>query len=354
MQRLWRRLFASRTMPAPGPRAATGTAADAAGTVTPPVAVAEEPVRTDIETLALDVIEDRFHRYVLSLPESAESEATAAELATLRRLEAISERFDVRSLPRLPTVLPQLLRSLRNDNVAGSQLARLIGRDPVLVGEVMRVTSSVHYRTVQPIHSLQQAVVLLGQEGLRRVATQHVMKPILQASAGMHGHLAGQHLWDHAERCAHASAYLGRSNGCDAFEAYLAGMVCHAGAGAVVRLLDQEVPPSLGAYSPPFLASCMRLGAQLSLRAAVHWELPANVIRALSERIERPHGTLSQLGKALLTANSLAMAQLLGEQALIPQHTNLSDCWPECFAAPVILRCQQELHRQFDGATPER
>jgi HD-like signal output (HDOD) protein len=309
--------------------------------------------RAAAETPSLDTIEDRFHRYVLGLPESTATEASAAELATLKRLEAIGERFDVRSLPRLPTVLPQLLRSLKSDNVAGSQLAQLIGRDPVLVGEVMRVTSSVHYRTAQPIHSLQQAVVLLGQEGLRRVATQHVMKPILQASAGMHGHMAGQHLWDHAERCAHASSYLGRSNGCDAFEAYLAGMVCHAGIGAVVRLLDQEVPPSLGAYSPPFLAACMRLGAQLSLRAAVHWELPANVIRALTERIERPRGALSQLGKALLTANPLAMAQLLCEQALIPDETDLSECWPECFAAPVVLRCQQELHRQFDGGTPD-
>lgn len=298
------------------------------------------------DPVAVRSIEDRFRRLVLGVPDSETVAASAAELATLKRLEAIGERFDVQSLPRLPTVLPQLLRSLKNDNIAGAQLAALVGRDPVLVGEVMRVTGSAHYRTAQPVHSLQQAVVLLGQEGLRRVTTQHVMKPILQASAGMHGHMAGQYLWDHAERCAHASAYLGRNNGCDAFEAYLVGMVCHTGTGAVVRLLDQEAPPSL-AYSMDFLRSCLQLGAQLSLRAAVHWELPANVIRALDERANGSADALSQLGKALLAADVLAMRQLLSERAEPAADADVSGHWPDYFAAPLILRCQQDLRRHF-------
>ncbi|WP_235499644.1 HDOD domain-containing protein [Frateuria sp. Soil773] len=309
---------------------------------------AEPPVPVEAvgDPAAVELIEDRFRRLVLGLPDSETAAASAAELATLRRLEAIGERFDVQSLPRLPTVLPQLLRSLKNDNLAGSQLAELVGRDPVLVGEVMRVTGSAHYRTAQPVHSLQQAVVLLGQEGLRRVATQHVMKPILQASAGMHGHMAGQHLWDHAERCAHASAYLGRNNGCDGFEAYLAGMVCHTGTGAVVRLLDQEAPPSLD-YSMDFLRDCLRLGAQLSARAAVHWELPANVIRALDERAAGGDDALSQLGKALLVADVLAMRQLLAERASPLGNAEVSGHWPDCFAAPLVQRCQQDLRRHF-------
>lgn len=347
MRTVWRRLFTRPAAPARPVRAAAHAAAASAPLV--------RRIPADQPTLA--TVEDGFHRLVLGLPgidpgaDGHPAETSAPEAATLRRVGALSERFDVRALPRLPVVLPQLLRALKNENVGGSQLATLIGRDPVLVGEVMRVTGSAHYRTAQPIHSLQQAVVLLGHDGLRRVATQHVMKPILQASAGMHGHMAGPHLWDHAERCAHASAYLGRGNGCDPFEAYLAGMVRHAGTGAIVRLLDQEAPPMTSPYSAAFLAGCMQLGARLSQRAADHWELPANVVRALTERAAPATPSLSPLGKALFCGDMLAMVQLLGEHGLLPADVDYSESWPEHFPAPVLQRCQRDLLRQFRKAS---
>jgi HD-like signal output (HDOD) protein len=350
-------MFARSVAPADSARAVTGRAVLPAA-ASPLQASAGNPEATAqprVAAIALSTVADRFHRFVLGLPGAADEASTASpiELATLKRLGALAGRFDVRSLPRLPMVLPQLLRELRNDNVGGGQLAALIARDPVLVGEVMRVTGSAHYRTAQPIHSVQHAVVLLGQEGLRRVATQHVMKPILQASAGMHGHMAGPTLWEHAERCAHAAAYLGRTNGCEPFEAYLAGMVCRTGTGAMVRLLDQEAPPSSSFLSAPFLADCMRLGARLSLRAAEYWELPAGVVRALAEQAEPPTAAArSPLGKALLCADTLAMLQLLGERQLLPDQPDdsereYSEAWPEYFNAPVLLRCQQDLQRHF-------
>jgi HD-like signal output (HDOD) protein len=295
--------------------------------------------------LALADVEDRFHRFVLGLPDSTADEPSAVELATLKRLELLSTRFDMRSLPRLPAVLPQLLRTLKNDNAAGGQLAKLVSRDPLMVGEVMRVTSSVYYRSAQPITSLQQAVVLLGQDGLRRVLTQHVMKPILQANAGALSHAAGERLWDHAERCAHACAWLGRSNGCDAFEAYLAGIICHAGTGAVVRLLDSLMPATLPAPSAGFLAGCAQLAARLSLQAAQHWELPTHVIEALTEC--RHPLAASPLGRALACADVLAMAQLLGEHARLAPDLDLSHGWPDAYPPSLLLRCQQDLRRQF-------
>lgn len=338
MRALWRRLFAARKAaprPAPAP---------------PVVVVAAPPARDAGPSLA--VVADRFHRFVLGLPAAADETAGAssAEQATLRRLEAIGERFDVGGLPRLPSVLPQLLRALKSDNLGGQQLAAMIGRDPVLVGEVMRVAGSAHFRTAQPIHSLQHAVVLLGHDSLRRVATQHVMKPILQASAGMHGHMAGPLLWEHAERCSHAAAFLGRHGGCDPFEAFLAGMVCHTGTGAIVRLLDQEAPPTLGPFSPTFLAGCMRIGARLSLRAVRHWEMPAKVVAALEERVDEKAAPTSQLGKALACADALAMVQMLIEHGRLDAGLDFAPTWPTLFPAPVLLRGQQDLHRQFAPA----
>jgi HD-like signal output (HDOD) protein len=339
MGNMWRRIFRSRKPTAPANRAQPAAVMSVRA---PPIA----PVVRS--ALPLAEIEDRFHRFVLSVPDSNADELSAFELATLKQLELLSTRFDMRSLPRLPTVLPQLLRALKNDKAGGGELARLIGRDPLMVGEIMRVTGSVHYRAAQPITSLQQAVVLLGQDGLRRVLTQHVMKPILQANTGALGHAAGERLWNHAERCAHACAWLGKNNGCDAFEAYLAGIVCHTGNGAVVRLLDRlqpagdAEPPSLG-----FLASCSALAARLSLQVAQHWELPQRVIDAITECQAPATPAESPLGKALSVADLLAMAQLLIEHERLADNPDLSQSWPGVFAPTLVARCQQDLQRNF-------
>jgi HD-like signal output (HDOD) protein len=340
MASMWRRLFGSRTVTAT--RAKPTAARPIRAPVTEPIA---QPV------VSLTEIEDRFHRFVFGLPDGDTDEPSSFELAALKRLELLSTRFDMRSLPRLPAVLPQLLRTLKNDEAAGGELAKLVGRDPLLVGEVMRVTSSVYYRSTQPITSLQQAVVLLGQDGLRRVLTQHVMKPILQANAGTPGHAAGERLWDHAERCAHACAWLGKHNGCDAFEAYLAGIICRTGTGAVVRLLDQlmpAAPPPL--FSRSFVAGCAQLATRLSLQAAQHWELPPRVTAALAER-RNPENTtaLSPLGKSLSIADLLAMARLLGEHDLLGGDLDLSQSWPDAYTPMLLGRCQQDLRRHFPG-----
>jgi HD-like signal output (HDOD) protein len=297
-------------------------------------------------------IQDWFYRLVLGMPVSEVVEWRPQEQVMLRRLDELcgGDRFDISTLPRLPEVLPQLLRLLKSENSDGTKVAKLIGRDPVLVGEVMRVSRSAHYRTARPITSLQHAVVLLGHDGLRQMVTQHVMKPILQASAGMLGHAAGQRLWDHAERCAHASTYLARGQG-DPFEAYLAGVVCNAGVGAMVRVLDQEAPPTLGVFSRSFLTGYIHLANHLTLRAARHWELPPNVIEALRERLEvRARAPVTELGNALLAADHLAMIQLLVDNYVIDRGTPPSAQRVDRLPQVLLERAQLELRRVFRQA----
>lgn len=294
-------------------------------------------------------IQDWFYRLVLGMPGSEAADMRPQEQVMLRRLDELcgGDRFDITTLPRLPEVLPQLLRLLKSDSADGTKVAKLIGRDPVLVGEVMRVSRSAHYRTARPISSLQHAVVLLGHDGLRQMVTQHVMKPILQASAGMLAHSAGQRLWDHAERCAHASTYLARGQG-DAFEAYLAGIVCNAGVGAMIRVLDQEAPPTLGVFSRAFLLNFVHLANHLTLRAAKHWELPPNVIVALRERLEvRGKAPVTELGNALLAADHLAMIQMLADNHVIDRATPPASVRSDRLPEVLVERAQAELRRVF-------
>lgn len=337
MGQFWKRLFA-REEPKERPRFSVVAP-------WPEPSAPAEPV----PSLSSRDIQDWFYRLVLGMPGSETVELRQPEQVMLKRLDELcgGDRFDITSLPRLPEVLPQLLRLLKSDNSDGTKVAKLIGRDPVLVGEVMRVTQSAHYRTAKPISSLQHAVVLLGHDGLRQMVTQHVMKPILQATAGMLGHAAGQRLWDHAERCAHASMYLAKGHG-DPFEAYLAGVVCNAGVGAMVRVLDQEAPPTLGVFSRNFLTTYVAMANHLTLRAARHWELPPNVVEALRERLEaRSKAPVTELGNALLAADHLAMIQMLADNHVVDRATPPAQQRADRLPDVLVDRAQQELRRVF-------
>lgn len=310
--------------------------------------VAQPPVAAEIGTAPTPgEISECFHRLLFALPVADEGAKTSSGQGMRKRLELLSTRFDVRSLPRLPAVLPQLLRTLKNDTAAGAELAKLVGRDPLMVGEVMRVTGSVHYRAAQPVGSLRQAVILLGQEGLHRVVTQLAMMPILQASTGNSTH-AGELLWEHAERCAHVCAWLSKSDGGDAFEAYLAGIVSHTGTGAVVRLLRQLLADApTQALDSSFIMECAALGSKLSLQAACYWELPERVIAALDENQHPESPPESSLGRALKVADILATAHLLADHELLPLETDLSSTWPDCYTPASLQRCQANLRQHF-------
>ena len=340
---LWARLFGDTP-------AAAGT--HAAQTASARRAVAERYPEDKPQgpSLSSADVEDRFFRFVFSLPASHQNTPSEQEHQALQRLDDIcgGDRYDVRGLPRMPTVLPQLLRALKNDDVNGAKLAELIGRDPVLVGEVMRVIGSVAYRAVQPITSLQHAIVLLGQVGLRQVVSMHVMKPILLASAGMFGQAAGQRLWDHAERCAHAAVYLSKGL-CDPFEAHLAGLVSNTGIGAVARALDKELNGSLKSYSPHFIAAAARIAAELTVQAARYWDLPPPVIEALSER----GNATMPMGQILRAANLAAMIELMAENYCLQRGVVIEDEGDGRFTESQLARCRQDLQRQF-AAPPSK
>ncbi|WP_199096329.1 HDOD domain-containing protein [Dyella sp. ASV21] len=343
MMGIWGRLFArERASDEPAAR----PLADASAT--PPVALM--PEEQPHAALAGDELEECFYRFVLNqLVSTSGNTNPSREQALLHRLHELcdDDRFDVRSLPRMPAVLPQLMRAMRNDDLSGAQLADLIKRDPVLVGEVMRVTGSVTYRTAHPVGSLQHAVVLLGQIGLRHVVSSYAMKPILMASAGASGQMVGQRLWDHAERCAHAAVFLSKGQ-CDPFEAYLAGLVGYAGLGAVARVLDKELDGGPPASSPAFIAGCAALASHITLQAGLYWELPANVLDALAELTTLDQRGISlPLSRVLHAAQRLAMYQLLVEQGLVEADTGYADDPLAQLPSQLLARCQQDLQQNF-------
>lgn len=257
----------------PAPPSTAPTLADA---VT--VKVMEEP-RLPGADAALD---GRFSAFLLSLEHLRLDDAGPTEQAVLSRLEELIHARGPRELlPRLPAVLPKLMSLVRRDDVSARELAEHLSKDPALVSEVIRIANSPRYRASRAMGSLQDAVMVLGQQGMHQLVTNVAMRPVFNVQAGRFSQAARAHLWAQTARCAHACAYL-QGPRPDQFEAYLAGMVVNAGLIPALRVLDQNY---VGTHAPDTVAfheGFLMLSLRISANIAKEWNFPEGVTQAVA------------------------------------------------------------------------
>lgn len=209
-------------------------------------------------------------------------------------------------VPRVPAVIPQLLRSLREDATGAGALARQVAQDPVLVAEVIREVNSPYYQPASPIRSLEGAVLLLGQNGLRMLLARVAFRPIISQQAGPLLRLLAPPLWRQSELCAQAAGLLAPRHGADPFEAYLAGLMHNVGLMVAFRVVEQLVPPGALPDADDFGARLLAAARLISARIAGEWELPP----AIGHAIAHP-GDAGALPTLLQDADRLAKLQML-------------------------------------------
>ena len=264
-------------------------------------------------------LEQVFWRWLCGLPADAAGEQAASPAARqvesdLARLaQAPEQAADL--VPRVPEVIPRLLGSLREEGVSGAELARQVARDPVLVAEVIREANSPFYRQTKPVRTVDAAILVLGQNGLRMLLARVAFRPIMGASSGPCARVAAPRLWLHAERCARAGALLAPRLGADPFEAYLAGLMIDVGLIVAFRLVDQ-LQQSGPAPDQPERVSAIQAGArQLSARIALYWDLPPPIGAAI---LRAGDAHAQPLARALGQADTLARLRLLLDGGALP------------------------------------
>lgn len=200
------------------------------------------------------------------------------ELARLARDPASAAAL----VPRVPAVIPQLLRSLREEDSNTGALARQVAQDPVLVAEVIREVNSPYYQPSSPIRNLEGAVLLLGQNGLRMLLARVAFRPIISQQAGPLARLVAPPLWSQSEKCALAASLLAPRHGADPFEAYLAGLMHNVGLVVAFRVIEQLVPAGGLPDEDAFGARLVRSARLMSARIADQWELPPAIGHAIA------------------------------------------------------------------------
>lgn len=290
-----------------------------------------------------DLVNSAFQHWLFALPEGDSLDTTPPENRVLHELAlaAKSGHNAADMLRRMPGVIPQLLQSLRSENFAGADIARKISNDLVLVGSVLRLANAAIHNSGEPtaINSVEHAVIVIGQEGLRQLITTVAFRPIIDLNSGYHTKLMAPRIWEQSEKSAVACRMLAPEFDVDPFEAFLAGLVLNAGLLMALRVMDgsSNVPGELG--SAMFRARLAREARAISAGIAEAWRFPPAVTQAIREQeTVRKGGALSPMARVLALGDYLAKIRLLAANgALDDSENNLFHGLPlgamPCYAA---------------------
>ncbi|MEO6033119.1 MAG: HDOD domain-containing protein, partial [Burkholderiaceae bacterium] len=232
-------------------------------------------------------------------------------------------------LPRAPSVVPQLLSLLRQENLSWHTMSQRIATDLVLSAEVLRQASNAAYASAHESSrpsNLDQALARLGSDDLRAVIARVVLRPLFANDAGLAAHSAVR-AWEHAERQAQHGARIAASHGLDRLDAYLAALV-HGGSWAMLlRAIDrilamQTALPSAPAgpafewpFGLPFARQMLQRKDYLFGRVVAGWHLTPALTALGTEAAHAPLAdTRSPLGPVLVQAEQRAAADAMALQ----------------------------------------
>ena len=280
-------------------------------------AAAPEATRQPATITEIDAMYYRWLAAAGSAQAPAETEQQILdELARLAR-EPIAGAALV---PRIPAIIPQLMRTLQNENMNAAELSRQLAQDVLLVAEVYREANRPcyhsRYNASPSINNMEGAIMLLGQNGMRMLLARVAFRPIVSMQSGGLTIRTAPLIWRQSEKCALAANLVAPAMQANAFDAYLAGLMANVGLVVAFRLIDQMHAPDAFPQSDAFIAQVFAQARILSVRIAELWEFPESVTRAIG-RAGADTDTDPQ-AQALALGERLSKLRMLADSGRFP------------------------------------
>jgi len=142
--------------------------------------------------------------------------------------EAMSRRLragKLSELPRQPMSLPMLMSALSDDTTTRQNLGNIILRDPALTDQLLKVANSPLFRPDKNIiETVDQAILMLGMDGIRSVVSAALMRPMISARNSEEATFTAR-TWRWGMACARAAETIARIQGKDASIYFMAGLL---------------------------------------------------------------------------------------------------------------------------------
>ncbi|MGM0766576.1 MAG: HDOD domain-containing protein [Pseudomonadota bacterium] len=177
------------------------------------------------ETELLQHLEEHLFCWLLDSPPSALRVDTPRIAATLDQLGERLSTSSIEELPRRPMTLPMLMRALSDESSDRQRLSDIILSDPSLTDQLLQIANSPYFRPGdQTIESVDQAIFVLGIDGIRNVISAAVMRPMMVARNSREA-LFAQRVWRWGLACARSAELIARLQGQDTSAYFMVGLL---------------------------------------------------------------------------------------------------------------------------------
>jgi len=195
--------------------------------------------------------------------------------STLRKFRNIENLFT------LPSISQEIIDLAGDTLVATSKMAGIIEKDPVLTSRILKVVNSAFYGFRRQIDSVEQAVMILGNDEVINLSFSIAIHKILETISPE----MAQRLWEHSLVVARVSQWLGPFMGYPSMQrTYTVGLLHDFG-----KIVFQQRGHFVGGIEGP--ASLEDLAAEESESGISHaemgayvaerWNLPEAIVDAL-------------------------------------------------------------------------
>jgi HD-like signal output (HDOD) protein len=191
--------------------------------------------------------------------------------------------FETARLPIMSEVAQSLVRTLNDPDASAAQIEAIIGKDPALTANLLRMANSAQFGLSRQVLSLNHAITMLGMSRIRSLALSTSIGTAFPSIPG----LDRKAFWTYSMACAGYAQWLAGGAGLDPQQAWLAGMMMRLGE----LLIGQRAPDSLAEIEAPPTQSTARwerehclLGfdeVQVAAVLARHWNFPEVIVNGL-------------------------------------------------------------------------
>jgi putative nucleotidyltransferase with HDIG domain len=194
----------------------------------------------------------------------------------------------VRNLPPAPTVLPELMSLLDNQDVDTSRIVAVIGYDPGLTANVLQLCNSVSFASATPVDDLNEAVTRLGFNEIFRLVAAVIGARTMGPAQKGYGIDKGE-LWKHSVASAIAAQLMARKLGDSESLVYTATLLHDIGKIVLSEALEyvyaRLMEETENNQQPLLETERQLLGvqhAEIGGRLLFRWQFPQSLVDAVT------------------------------------------------------------------------
>ncbi len=266
---------------------------------------------------------------------------------------------EANQIPPLPHTVQKALAIMGDPEVNAASLANVLASDQVLSARALKWANSPYYGMENRVVTVQQAIVVLGLNGLRELIMINAVSDHLNQALPGYGLKRGE-LWHHALGTAIGAQLLSRKYHLRIDdEAYFAGLLCDIGKLIFEKHLRAYDLQSESLSSRSFLEverSYFGIDhSQLGAEIARAWQLPESLVTAIAFHHEPQCALSHQVLTSMVHIADVSMKVLgigMGFDGLrYPLEESALQClrigWDDLFALSDQVAKQLEHARKF-------